>query len=148
LTPIYDHANEEPHTVQQQQITTSKSRTFSSSSQGKPKNLIDQWLVPHIHPPSLAILPHGAVPARPNARPRPVNKKRPPPAHTTHVHTAGLFGGAHPIVLFSAGITTFCGMQFVQHGGFTSNDLQQDMFSTSRMLTLFAFIIIAGVWFH
>ncbi|ORY84994.1 hypothetical protein BCR37DRAFT_377967 [Protomyces lactucae-debilis] len=150
LTPIYDNADTSQDLPSPPQLTASKSRTFSSSSQSKPKNVFDQWLVPHIHPPSLAILPDGSVPARPVARPRPVNRKQPrypPHANTSHVHTAGLFGGAHPIVLFSAGITTLCGMQFFQNGGF-GNDLAQETFNTSRMLTLLAFFIIAGVWFH
>lgn len=146
LTPIYGRGNN-PSAG-----TTLKSRTLSTSSITRPKkNLLDQWLEPHIHPPSIPMDTLGRTPPRPAARPRPPIKQQKVNIYSTAVpaQSSSLFGNTHPIVIFSAGITTLCGMQILNNGGFTTPsdfDVQED--NTSKMMWLLGFAIVAGVWFH
>lgn len=152
LTPIYGRGDDRAGNIEQRSV--SKTRTTSSTFQRPPKNLLDQWLLPHLHPPTIPILRDGETPARPSARPSKVFRKlqRPSPfvSPSAPVSIFGntIFGNTHPIVIFSAGITTLCGMQILQNGGFTSGDSLDSGMNTSRMMWLLAFFIIAGVWFH
>lgn len=148
LTPIYGRGEHESV------VKTSKVRTLSSSSQYGPKNILDQWLVPHMHPPTLPILPDGETPARPMARRNPPVLRKNINIYTTHGPSAtqpsSIFGNTHPVVIFSAGITTLCGMQILNNGGFasTTTDFGTQEDHTSKMMWLLACAIIAGVWFH
>lgn len=145
LTPIYGRGGDTTANAQQ------KTRTLSTSSQLRPKNFLDQWLEPHIHPPSLPLLPGGETPARPAARRRPpVMRKRANIYSTTAPSSSNsIFGNTHPLVIFSAGITTLCGMQILNNGGFSAraDSLVQDN-NTSKMMWLLGLAIVAGVWFH
>lgn len=150
LTPIYGRGSNLTADITPAS-TSGKMQTLSSESQIKPKNLLDQWLVPHLHPPTLPMLPPGETPARPVARRQPVLRR----VQKSHILTtpqspssSNMFGGTHPVVIFSAGVTTLCGMQILQNGGFGSTDTLENGTNTSKMMWLLAFFIIAGVWFH
>lgn len=144
LTPIYGRGGACESSADQ------KLRTLSTSSQTRSKNLLDQWLEPHIHPPSVPLL-GGATPARPAARRRPpVIQKKPNLYPTTTPPTSNsIFGNTHPVVIFSAGITTLCGMQILNNGGFTApGEFSAQDDNTSKMMWILGLAIVAGVWFH
>ena len=145
LTPIYGRGN----VVESQAVVKVKHKQVSTmhGNPSKPRSILDEWLLPHLHPPSLPVLPNGA-PARPSAHPQPVRRTRKLNSFVTQAPQGGIFGTTHPIVIFSAGITTLCGMQILQNGGFTSMDPLDSSMNTTRMMWLLAFLIIAGVWFH
>lgn len=97
LTPIYGRGATGDQATKS---TDHKLRTLSTSSQTKPKSILDQWLAPHIHPPTVPILSTGETPARPMARrSQPVMRQNKadlyPPRSPTH-HPS-LFGNTHPV---------------------------------------------------
>lgn len=147
LTPIYGRG--ESTKAEASINATQRSRTLSSGSQTKPKSILDQWLAPHIYPPSAPVISPGQTPARPTARRQfPSGKQSGLHSNTVQAAQSPLFGNNHPVVIFSAGITTLCGMQILNNGGFTAPSDFQGEDNTSRMMWLLAMAIIAGVWFH
>jgi len=81
-------------------------------------------------------------------RQQPIRKQAAAIYTTSQSTPHSIFGNTHPVVIFSAGITTLCGMQILNNGGFTApSDFQSDD-NTSRIMWLLAAVIIAGVWFH